>query len=294
MSAITGCMPTERAVGEISTKSNRECCAVVEKFKRARSIIQLKKLNPSFGLRVLNQPGKGSLMALKCGYTSPFRLMQTTFPRVKICCISTPDEARLAMSMGASALGLVGAMPSGPGVITDEQIAAITRTVPPPVATFLLTSETNATQIIAHQRRVLTNTIQLVDALQMGQYQQIRDALPGIRLVQVIHVLNEQSVEEALRVAPQVDALLLDSGNPNLTVKELGGTGRVHDWRLSRQIRDTSPVPVFLAGGLRPDNVRQAIDVVQPFGLDLCSGVRTHGHLDPVKLAAFMEAVFSR
>ncbi|MBO0952035.1 phosphoribosylanthranilate isomerase [Fibrella forsythiae] len=212
--------------------------------------------------------------------------------RVKICCISSPDEARLAISLGASALGLVGPMPSGPGVITDEQIAAIARMVPPPIATFLLTSETDAEQIIAHQKRVNTNTVQIVDALTTGKYDQIRAALPGIWLVQVIHVIDQQSVEEALCIAPHVDALLLDSGNPNMAVKELGGTGRVHDWALSRQIRDQSPVPVFLAGGLRPDNVRQAIEAVQPFGLDLCSGVRTNGHLDPVKLEAFMNAVY--
>lgn len=200
----------------------------------------------------------------------------------------------MAIAMGAAALGLVGAMPSGPGVITDGQIAAIAKRVPPPVATFLLTSETDADQIIAHQQRVNTNTVQIVDALRLGTYDQIRAALPGIRLVQVIHVIDQSSVEEALHIAPHVDALLLDSGNPTLAVKELGGTGRVHDWALSRQIRELSPVPIFLAGGLRPDNVRQAIEAVQPFGLDLCSGVRTNGQLDPVKLEAFMTQVFNQ
>jgi len=212
-------------------------------------------------------------------------------PHVKICCIRNSKEARLAIAMGAAALGLVGAMPSGPGVITDGQIAAIANRVPPPVATFLLTSETDADQIIAHQQRVNTNTVQLVDALRLGTYGQIRAALPGIRLVQVIHVIDQSSVAEALHIAPHVDALLLDSGNPTLAVKELGGTGRVHDWALSQQIREQSPVPIFLAGGLRPDNVRQAIETVQPFGLDLCSGVRTNGQLDPVKLEAFMAQV---
>jgi phosphoribosylanthranilate isomerase len=207
--------------------------------------------------------------------------------RIKICCISNPDEARMAIQYGASALGLVGPMPSGPGIITDEEIAAIARTVPPPIATFLLTSETDADQIIAHQRRVNTNTVQIVDALQSGDYAKIKVALPGIKLVQVIHVIDENSVAEALQIAPHVDALLLDSGNPNLAVKELGGTGRVHNWALSRQIREQSPVPIFLAGGLRPDNVRQAIDAVDPFGLDLCSGVRTNGRLDEGKLKAF-------
>lgn len=198
----------------------------------------------------------------------------------------------MAIRYGASALGLVGPMPSGPGVITDEEIAAIAKTVPPPVATFLLTSETAADQIIDHHRRVNTSTVQIVDALESGEYAQIRAALPGIKLVQVIHVIDADSVAEALQIAPHVDALLLDSGNPNLAVKELGGTGRVHNWALSRQIREQSPVPIFLAGGLRPDNVRQAIDAVDPFGLDLCSGVRTNGRLDEAKLAAFMAAVF--
>lgn len=212
-------------------------------------------------------------------------------PRVKICCISSPAEAQLAIRYGAAALGLVGPMPSGPGVITDDAIAVIAKAVPPPIATFLLTSETTTTRIIAHQRRVNTNTIQLVDALTDGAYADIRVALPGIRLVQVIHVIDERSVDEALQIAPHVDALLLDSGNPNLAVKELGGTGRVHNWAISRQIREQSPVPIFLAGGLRPDNVRQAIDAVEPFGLDLCSGVRTQGQLDEAKLANFMKNV---
>ena len=214
-----------------------------------------------------------------------------THIRIKICCISSPDEARMAICYGAAALGLVGPMPSGPGIITDEQIAAIAKTVPPPIATFLLTSETTADAIIAHQRRVNTNTIQIVDALQSGEYSEIRAALPGIKLVQVIHVIDEKSVDEALQIAPHVDALLLDSGNPNLAVKELGGTGRTHNWALSRQIRDQSLVPIFLAGGLRSDNVWQAIEAVEPFGLDLCSGVRTNGWLDERKLKAFMQEI---
>ena len=213
-------------------------------------------------------------------------------PRIKICCISSADEAQTAIRYGASAVGLVGSMPSGPGVITDELICSIARCVPPPIATFLLTSETSAEGIIAHHQKVLTNTIQIVDALTEGSYQQIKNDLPGIKLVQVIHVLDERSVEEALSVSEQVDALLLDSGNPNLQVKVLGGTGRVHNWLLSRKIVDQSKVPVFLAGGLHAGNVKEALDIVQPFGLDLCSGVRTDKKLDPVKLEAFFKAAF--
>ncbi len=214
------------------------------------------------------------------------------YPRVKICCISSADEAKTAIRYGASALGLVGNMPSGPGVITDDLIKIIAKQVPPPVGTFLLTSETSADLIIAHQKRVLTNTIQIVDTLIDGSYQQIKKALPGVKLVQVIHVLNEQSVDEALEVAEQVDALLLDSGNPNLAVKILGGTGRKHNWLLSRKIVDQSNVPVFLAGGINSDNVKEALDKVRPFGLDLCSSVRTEKKLDPEKVEKFFAAVY--
>jgi phosphoribosylanthranilate isomerase len=211
------------------------------------------------------------------------------FPKVKICCISSLEEAQMAIRHGASALGLVGEMPSGPGVISDSLIQSIARSVPPPIATFLLTSRTATAQIIDHQRAVGTNTVQIVDALTEGGYQDLRDALPGVSIVQVIHVIGEESLDEALSIAPSVDALLLDSGNPTLAVKELGGTGRVHNWAISRKIREQSPKPIFLAGGLRPDNVKAAIEAVEPWGLDLCSSVRTDGHLDAAKLDAFFK-----
>jgi phosphoribosylanthranilate isomerase len=212
-------------------------------------------------------------------------------PHVKICCISSLEEARMAVEYGAAALGLVGPMPSGPGVIDDELIRRIAGEAPADVDTFLLTSETEPAAVIAHHERTLTKTIQLVDALPQGGHQQLRAALPGVRLVQVIHIRDENSIAEALALADEVDALLLDSGNPSLAVKELGGTGRVHDWHLSRRIVEQSPVPVYLAGGLTAANVREAIDRVQPYGLDLCSGVRTGGKLDPAKLAAFFAAI---
>ena len=212
-------------------------------------------------------------------------------PRVKICCIADRQEAYDAIEFGASALGLVGEMPSGPGVISDEEIFEIATHVPPPIATFLLTSETKPSDIVEHHRRVHTNTIQLVDELTNRAYDEIRNALPNTKLVQVVHVLNEASIEEALEIADLVDAILLDSGNPNLEVKELGGTGRTHNWELSRRIVDQCEKPVFLAGGLTPQNVREAIDTVQPFGLDLCSGVRTGGNLDRFKLELFFEEI---
>lgn len=212
-------------------------------------------------------------------------------PRVKICCISSIEEAHLAISCGASALGLVGKMPSGPGVISDEEIFAITKTVPPPVATFLLTSEITSADIIDHYKRVQTNTIQIVDELSDRTYHEIRDALPNVKLVQVIHVIDEKSVDEACELAEMVDAILLDSGNPNLAVKELGGTGRLHNWDLSRKIVESCGKPVFLAGGINAENVREAFEKVQPFGFDLCSSVRTDGKLEKEKLEKFFTEI---
>ena len=212
-------------------------------------------------------------------------------PRIKICCIASVDEARLAIRSGASALGLVSAMPSGPGPIAEELIAEIAAQTPPPIATFLLTSLQEPDAVIDQQRRCGCNTLQLVDTFPIDGYAKVRYALPGVRIVQVIHVIDDASVAEAQAVAPYVDALLLDSGNPALAVKELGGTGRTHNWELSRQIVERVGCPVFLAGGLRAENVADAIRAVRPFGIDVCSGVRTDDKLDAVRVAAFMRAV---
>ena len=212
-------------------------------------------------------------------------------PLVKICCISSLEEARMAISFGAPALGLVSSMPTGPGVIADKLIAEIAAAVPPPTATFLLTSRQSAEGIVEQHRHCRTTTLQLVDHVPFAELRMLRAQLPGIKLVQVIHVTGPESVEEARSVAPLVDALLLDSGNQKLPLKELGGTGRTHDWGLSRKIREIAGIPIFLAGGLTASNVSEAISKVRPFGLDLCSGVRTHGRLDESKLRSFFSAV---
>ncbi len=213
-------------------------------------------------------------------------------PVVKICCINSIEEARLAVDAGAAALGLVSAMPSGPGVIDDALIAQIAAAVALPTQTFLLTARTGADAIAAQHAAAQTSTLQLVDHVPHAQLRRLRQLRPGVQLVQVIHVTGEVSIDEAVAVAPWVDALLLDSGNPGLAIKELGGTGRSHDWRLSRRIRDAVwPLPLYLAGGLHAGNVRAAIDAVQPFGLDLCSRVRHEGRLDAALLGAFMAAV---
>jgi phosphoribosylanthranilate isomerase len=219
------------------------------------------------------------------------KVQVTKRPRIKICCISSIEEARLAVQYGASALGLVSSMPSGPGVISEEAIAQIAATIPPSVASFLLTSEQDVSEIVKQQQHCKVNTIQICDRLQRGTYEELREALPGIALVQVIHVAGEEALAEALAVAPHVNAILLDSGNQLLAIKELGGTGRVHNWEISRAIRAQVNVPIFLAGGLNADNVAQAIKQVGPFALDLCSGVRRYGKLNEELLERFFDQV---
>jgi phosphoribosylanthranilate isomerase len=212
-------------------------------------------------------------------------------PKIKVCCIQSVEESLLAIRWGASAVGLVSTMPSGPGSIPLETIASIAATIPPGVDSFLLTCSQDIEQVIAQQRQTCVTTIQLVDTFPIAEYAPLRKALPGIRIVQVIHVRMDDSIREAERVAPYVNALLLDSGNPLLSVKELGGTGRTHDWSLSRQIVDAVSVPVFLAGGLNPSNIRTALETVRPYGIDVCSGVRTNGVLDEDRLSDFVSRV---
>lgn len=216
--------------------------------------------------------------------------LKPRIPRIKVCCIASVAEAHLAIEHGASAVGLVSAMPSGPGPIPEDLIAEIAARIPPGVSSFLLTCLQDAEAIIVQQKRLRVNTIQICDRLPPRSYERLREALPGVSLVQVVHVTGPESVAEAIAIAPEVDAVLLDSGNQSLPIKELGGTGRTHDWRLSRAIREAIEVPLFLAGGLKPENVAAAIREVQPYGIDVCSGLRTEGKLDPQKLAAFFKA----
>jgi phosphoribosylanthranilate isomerase len=211
--------------------------------------------------------------------------------RVKICCIRSVEEAWMAVGHGAAALGLVSEMPSGPGVIPDETIARIAAAAPPPVATFLLTCRQDAASIVEQQRRLRTTTVQVCDRLPPGGYARLKDELPGVRVVGVVHVTGPASVEEATAVAREADAILLDSGRPDQAVKELGGTGRRHDWGLSRQIREAVAVPVFLAGGITPENAAEAVATVGPFALDVCTGVRTDGALDEEKLRRLFAAL---
>jgi len=214
--------------------------------------------------------------------------------KVKICCIQSIEEAELAIRYGASAIGLVSEMPSGPGVISEDLIEKIAAAVPSTIDTFLLTSKTNADSIVEQHRKCKTTTLQIVDRVKANVLITLKKELPTIRLVQVIHVNGEDSITEAKNAAQFVDALLLDSGNQKLEVKELGGTGRTHDWTISRKIRDAVSIPVYLAGGINAKNVLDAVKEVESFGIDLCSGVRENGKLNEKRLEEFFSVLHSR
>ncbi|MCX6174865.1 MAG: phosphoribosylanthranilate isomerase [Ignavibacteriales bacterium] len=212
---------------------------------------------------------------------------------VKICCISSIEEANIAVKYGASAIGLVSEMPSGPGVISEKTIKKIAEQTSPSISTFLLTSKQNVDEIIEQHHRCGTNTIQLCDKIITGSHFQLKKALPRIKIVQVIHVTDDESINEAIETSNFVDAILLDSGNQKLVTKELGGTGRTHDWSISRKIVESVKIPVYLAGGLNSQNVVEAILQVKPYGVDICSGVRTNSRLDEEKLKLFFDRVKS-
>jgi phosphoribosylanthranilate isomerase len=217
-----------------------------------------------------------------------------TPPAVKVCCIQDEEELFLAAEAGARFVGLVGAMPSGPGPIPDEAITRLAARAPHEVTTVLLTSRTGAADIAGHVRATGVQAVQIVQDVPAATRRAVRAALPDVRILQVVHVEGPSAVDDARRAAEEADYLLLDSGRPAARVAELGGTGRTHDWSVSARIVEETDVPVLLAGGLRPDNVADAMASVRPWGVDVCSGLRDpRGRLDAGRLRAFMERVRS-
>ncbi len=208
---------------------------------------------------------------------------------VKICCIQSIAEAQLAIENGVYAIGLVSKMPSGPGPIPESKISEIAKWAPDNIKTVLLTALQTANELIEQHNFCKTDVLQLVDSQKTETYNKLKKELLNVELMQVIHVIDESSIDEALEISKYVDFILLDSGNPNLQTKELGGTGRTHNWQISREIVNQVDIPVFLAGGLNPENVNEAIQAVKPFGVDVCSGIRTNGKLDSAKVRVFID-----
>jgi phosphoribosylanthranilate isomerase len=183
------------------------------------------------------------------------------------------------------------AQPSSPRAIEDRTVAELAASVPPPIASFMLTSERSARVIAQLVQTAGTSTVQICSHLAPAESEELSRLLPSTRRVQVIHVEDDGALELIAPYAPFVHAFLLDSGRPGLPSPVYGGTGLTHDWSVSAEFVKRSPRPVFLAGGLNAANVAAAISRVRPFGVDLCSGTRTAGRLDHEKLYAFIAAV---
>ena len=213
--------------------------------------------------------------------------------RVKICCINSIDEAKLAIKYGASAIGLVSKMPSGPGPISEDLISKIAKKIPPFVSSVLLTSKQDPSKLIAQHKKCKTDVVQFVDRIKKEDFHKLREGMPGIKFIQVVHVTGEVSIKDAISIAPYVDGILLDSGNPDLKVKRLGGTGQIHNWDISKKIRKKVKIPIILAGGLNPINVIDGLNQVNPYAVDVCNGVRTQNMLDEQKLSSFFKAINS-
>lgn len=224
-------------------------------------------------------------------------------PSFKVCCIRTADEMEQAKEAGATWAGLVGAMPSGPGPLPDERIRAMVPGVPGGITPVLLTARATAGEIAGHLeatglaarlRRGRSVGVQLVRHLDAPVRRELKELLPGLAVLQVLHVDGPAALDRMEGLARHADLLLLDSGRPGAAVAELGGTGRTHDWSVSRRIVARASVPVLLAGGLRPGNVAAAVRAVRPSGVDVCSGLRDpKGALVPGRLRAFARALRS-
>ena len=201
-------------------------------------------------------------------------------------------EAQLAISYGVDALGLLGSMPSSPRGIDMELARDIAGSSPPGVETFLLSESFSGHEIAKHAAYCGTTTIQIVQHIEVHEYEHIVEQIPNVKRVQVVHVEDRNALGLIETYEPFVHAFILDSGTTGTTVAGLGGTGRVHDWAISSEFARRTSKPVYLAGGLNPQNVKSAISTVAPFGVDVCSGVRRNKKLDAQLLDNFTSNVF--
>jgi len=211
--------------------------------------------------------------------------------KIKICCIASLKEAQLAIQAGADVIGFVCAKPTSSRTIDKQIVASIIPQIPPQIETFVLSSELTASNIAKDVQLTGASTVQILSHISLIESKRLSELIPDTKRVQVIHVESEDSLELIDKYSPYVDTFLLDSGKPNLNIPEYGGTGRTHDWSISAKFVRKSPHPVFLAGGLTAENVEEAIQLVQPLGVDVCSGVRTNSRLDLDKLKLFIAAV---
>lgn len=211
--------------------------------------------------------------------------------RVQIAGISTLADALAVERAGAEAIGFTLGLPTGPHNGLDERGArAIIASLPPLVVPVLITYLDTAAAVVPLCRYLGVSTVQLHAGAPPSEIAAMRAALPGLKVILAVNVTGATSLDDAMRVWDDADALILDSYDP--VTGRHGATGRTHDWGISRRIVEASPVPVILAGGLAPENVGEAIRAVRPWAVDVHTGVeRPDGSTDPARVRAFVAAV---
>jgi phosphoribosylanthranilate isomerase len=207
-------------------------------------------------------------------------------PFIKICGLRSYEEARLALDCGATAFGfLVGLSYATADQISPENAAGIIGKLPENADTVIVTHQTDPEKAAALARITGGHTLQVHGDMPPAGVRKLAALAPDLRLIKAVHVSGPESIEAAAAYAGIAHALLLDTR----TVDRLGGTGRTHDWSISARIVAAVPVPVYLAGGLTPENISDAIERVRPAGVDVNSGVKdSAGEKDAEKVSLFV------
>ncbi len=206
--------------------------------------------------------------------------------RVKICGTRNVEEARMIVASGADALGfLIGLVEPNPDQIAPEEAAEIIAQLPPSVSSVLVTQQTDPQVVADLCCCARASAVQLHGGFAPEQIPELRRQVPSVTMIQVVHVAGPDSKMAALHAANFADAILLDSPRHG----GAGGTGKTHDWNLSREIVRACSKPVILAGGLTPENVELAIRTVGPSAVDVHSGVEDgQGNKSKEKLVRFV------
>lgn len=217
-------------------------------------------------------------------------------PKVKICGMRCAEDVDMAVRCGADAVGFITEVPvHTPRKIDSDTASRLIGRVPPFVDSVLVIMPADARQALELIRKGRPDAIQIHNDLGARDIGMIRDGLDGNRQ-RIIKTLTVPAgagraarsliaqIEE-LESSGLIDAVLLDSAKAGMS----GGTGLTHDWSVSREIVENTEIPIILAGGLRPENVRSAVEEVRPFAVDTASGVETEGKKDPAKVSRFIK-----
>ena len=192
----------------------------------------------------------------------------------------------VTVAAGADAVGFIVGVPSSPRNLTLERAEMLLSQVPIFVDSVVVMAPKSIKQLVEVCERLKPSAIQIHGKEQLDS-SEIREKIKDTRLIKTVYVTEDALNETAIEDSKMFDALLLDSFSKG----QYGGTGKVHDWTLSRQIKEAvAPVPVILAGGLKPENVKEAILKVQPYAVDVASGVElSPGVKDHEKVRTFVE-----